>query len=247
MSHVIAAPEMVIAAADDLAGIGSTLGEATAAAAAPTTGIAAAGADDISAAIARVFGTYGQEFQSLGAHAEAFHQDFVNLLRSGAGAYLSTEVANATATAAAVSPYQTLVTNTAANLQNLGAAWAANPAPILRQIAVNQLGYAQLALNGIQGATLEVVGGLLGVGTGLHRSVQALAGGNFTGAARTAVEALSELTLIPQSPAIPFNTIEAEMWQRLTSAVRTGADLSIKFTPDPITVNLGLPWALAAY
>jgi hypothetical protein len=70
-----------------LAGIGAALGEATAAAAAPTTAIAAAGADDVSAAIVRVFGSYGHEFQAVGIQASAFHQDFVNLLKSGAGAY----------------------------------------------------------------------------------------------------------------------------------------------------------------
>jgi hypothetical protein len=48
MSFVIAATEMLEAAAQDLAGIGSNLGEATAAAAVPTTGLAAAGADEVS-------------------------------------------------------------------------------------------------------------------------------------------------------------------------------------------------------
>ena len=43
MSYVIAAPEMMAAAATDLGNIGSSLSEANAAAAASTTGVIAAG------------------------------------------------------------------------------------------------------------------------------------------------------------------------------------------------------------
>lgn len=45
MSFVIAAPEALVAVASDLAGIGSALAEANAAALAPTTALLAAGAD----------------------------------------------------------------------------------------------------------------------------------------------------------------------------------------------------------
>jgi hypothetical protein len=95
MSFVIAAPEFLETAAHDLAGIGSSLGEATGLAAAPTTGIAAAGTDEVSVAVAALFGNHGQEFQAIAARASAFHDQFVGLMKSGAGAYLSTELANA--------------------------------------------------------------------------------------------------------------------------------------------------------
>lgn len=95
MSYVITSPEFMTSAAEDLAGIRATLGEATAAAAAPTTGVAAAAADDVSAAIAKVFGSYGQEFQAVSGQATVFHDQFVNVLRGGAAAYVSTELANA--------------------------------------------------------------------------------------------------------------------------------------------------------
>jgi hypothetical protein len=52
MSYVIAAPEFVTAAAADLAGIGSSLGEANAAAAASTTRVITAAEDEVSTAIA---------------------------------------------------------------------------------------------------------------------------------------------------------------------------------------------------
>jgi len=93
-SFLVAVPEALQGAAQDLAGIGSTLSEATAGAAVPTTGIVAAAEDEISAAIAKIFGNYGQEFQALSAQAQAFHAQFANSLHAGAGAYLGTEIAN---------------------------------------------------------------------------------------------------------------------------------------------------------
>jgi hypothetical protein len=101
LSFVTTAPEMVTAAAGDLAGIGATLGEAAAAAAGPTTSVAAAAGDEVSTALSRLFGTYGQQFQALTAQATAFHDGFVRLLNEGAAAYLNAEVAN---TAAATDP-----------------------------------------------------------------------------------------------------------------------------------------------
>src|ERR1700757_3437712 len=111
VSFVVTAPEMMTAAAENLAGNASTLGEATAAAAGPTTGVAAAAADEVSIAISRLFGTYGQEFQAASAQAAAFHNEFVSLLNGGAAAYLSTEIANAeqSLTTAVNAPAQTLV------------------------------------------------------------------------------------------------------------------------------------------
>lgn len=74
MSFVVAAPEVVVAAASDLAGIGSAIGAANAAAAVPTMGVlAAAAGDEVSAAIAKPFGAYGQEYQAVLAQVEAFH------------------------------------------------------------------------------------------------------------------------------------------------------------------------------
>ncbi|WP_156764908.1 PE family protein, partial [Mycobacterium sp. 1081908.1] len=60
MSYVIATPDLVQSAAQDLAGIRSSLAEAAASAAGPTTGIATAAQDEVSVAIASMFGNFGQ-------------------------------------------------------------------------------------------------------------------------------------------------------------------------------------------
>ena len=95
MSFVTAAPELVQAAAQDLAGIRLSLIEASASVAVPTTGVVPAAADEVSAGVAALFGNFGQEFQAASAQAQAFHAEFVNAMNAGAAAYVSTEAANA--------------------------------------------------------------------------------------------------------------------------------------------------------
>ena len=95
MSFVVAAPDMVQTAAEDLAGIRSVPAEAVTTFAAPTTAVAPAAGDEVSAAVAKMFGDFGKEFQSLSAHAQAFHAEFADVIDAGAGPYLSTEIATA--------------------------------------------------------------------------------------------------------------------------------------------------------
>ncbi|AMC63916.1 PE-PGRS family protein Wag22 [Mycobacterium tuberculosis variant africanum] len=83
MSFVIAVPETIAAAATDLADLGSTIAGANAAAAANTTSLLAAGADEISAAIAALFGAHGRAYQAASAEAAAFHGRFVQALTTG--------------------------------------------------------------------------------------------------------------------------------------------------------------------
>jgi hypothetical protein len=177
MSFVIATPEMVTTAAQNLASIHSTLNEANTAAAGPTTAVVAAADDEVSAGVAALFGAFGQEYQAVSSHAQPFHEQFVKLLNGGAGAYVSTEVANAeqalqnavstpartllgdssirtgaaAATGAAASsaatgvtgsgggPYESLITNTAANLQRLGHTWTNVTAPGLLRAGLPNL------------------------------------------------------------------------------------------------------------
>ncbi len=105
MSFVVAQPDLVAVAAKDLVGVGSTLSQTNSAAAAHTTQLVAAGADEVSAAVAAFFGAHAQEYQAVSAQAAVFHQQFVQALNAGAGAYAGAEAANAAATA---NPWQVL-------------------------------------------------------------------------------------------------------------------------------------------
>ncbi len=95
VSFLVVAPQLLASAAADLESIGSALNEAHVAAAVPTTGLVAAGADEVSAAVAALFAGHGQQFQAFSAQASVFHQQFVQALSSGAGSYLAAEAANA--------------------------------------------------------------------------------------------------------------------------------------------------------
>jgi hypothetical protein len=96
MSLLIAAPEAMSAAATDVANIGSAISAAHMAAAPPTVAVIPAAADEVSSSIAHLFSQHAQEYQALAGQAEAFQQQFVQHLTSGAHSYASAEAANAT-------------------------------------------------------------------------------------------------------------------------------------------------------
>jgi PE family len=91
MSFVVAAPEALVTAASDLAGIGSAISTANAAAVGPTTGVLAAAADEVSEQLATLFSEHAVGFQQLSTQVAAFHEQFVQALGAGAGAYAAAE------------------------------------------------------------------------------------------------------------------------------------------------------------
>ncbi|MEK0685628.1 PE family protein, partial [Mycobacterium ulcerans] len=98
MSFVNVAPQQLSAAAAEVAGIGSAVSTASRAAAAPTMGLLAAGADEVSVGIAALFADHAQEY-------EVVLEEFLDGLQGGSGrtldaaakAYASAEAASAAA------------------------------------------------------------------------------------------------------------------------------------------------------
>jgi PE family len=97
VSFLFAAPEELVAAASNVAGIGSTLSTANAAASVPTTGVVASAADQVSAQVAALFSEHGLGYQQVSAQIAKFHEQFVQTLSAGANAYAAAE-ANAVQT-----------------------------------------------------------------------------------------------------------------------------------------------------
>ena len=91
-SFVNVVPEELASASEQLSGIGSSIKEAASAAAPSTTSVVAAAEDEVSAAISKLFGGYGQEFQALSAQAGLFHSSFLQTLTSGGNAYAAAEI-----------------------------------------------------------------------------------------------------------------------------------------------------------
>lgn len=91
MSLLVVAPEWLTSAAAELQSIESALNAANAAAAVPTTGLAAAAADEVSTAVATLFAGLGQEYQAISTQLSAFQQQFALTLNSSAGSYAAAE------------------------------------------------------------------------------------------------------------------------------------------------------------
>jgi len=97
MSYVTALPAMMASAAGDLHSIGSAVAAGNMAAAAPTTGVVPAAADEVSALTAAHFAAHGALYQAVSAQATAVHELFVSTLATSAGSYAATEAAAAAA------------------------------------------------------------------------------------------------------------------------------------------------------
>ncbi|HET9876089.1 MAG TPA: PE family protein [Mycobacterium sp.] len=95
MSFVTADPESLTAAATSLSGIGSAISAQNAAAAAPTTGVIPAAADEVSALVAAQFASHAEMYQAISAQATAIRQLCVDTLAASAGSYAAAEAANA--------------------------------------------------------------------------------------------------------------------------------------------------------
>ncbi len=94
MSFVTAQSPALMAAATKLQHLGTAMAAQNAAAATPTTDVAPAAADGVSALQAMQFSAYGTWYQQVSQQAEAIHQMLVNTLGSNAGSYGETESTN---------------------------------------------------------------------------------------------------------------------------------------------------------
>ncbi|WP_036365597.1 PE family protein, partial [Mycobacterium asiaticum] len=132
MSFVLLAPDIFETAAANAAQIGSAVLTGNLAALAPTTALAAAGTDEVSAAIAALFGDYAGEYQAAAAQAATYHEQFVATLSASAASYASTEAAivasiqgaAATLDTSLASGFQTLVYGP---IHTAGNAWISSP------------------------------------------------------------------------------------------------------------------------
>ena len=97
MSFLTAVPAELAAAAAQLGAIGSALAAQNAGAAAPTTAIAPAAADQVSILQSGIFTAYGALYQQIAAEAQAIQEQFVQTLGLSSGTYEASEAANAVA------------------------------------------------------------------------------------------------------------------------------------------------------
>jgi hypothetical protein len=95
MAYLVSAPELLATTAADIGKIRSALTDANANAAGRTTALVAAAKDEVSEAIAKLFGGYGQQYQGLLTKAATFHDEFTRLLAGAGSTYANAEATNA--------------------------------------------------------------------------------------------------------------------------------------------------------
>ncbi len=96
------------------------------AAAIPTTEVMAAAADEVSGAIAALFGANAQEYQAAAAQAATFHEQFVRALSEAGASYASAEATIVTGLSSTVADgFQTAVYGP---IRAAGQAWISSPA-----------------------------------------------------------------------------------------------------------------------
>src|SRR6185437_1297222 len=163
MSMLHTVPQLIADAAGDLAGIGSTITEANAAASGATTGLLPAAADEVSGAIAALFAGHGQAYQALGAQLARFHDQFVALMTSGAAQYASAEAANASPLGGLLQGVEHSEIGFEGNL--VGRELAFNHALVANEVGLEtQIFHTDSALNGVINRSFNVGNLLLGTG-----------------------------------------------------------------------------------
>ncbi len=141
MEYLVTAPDILATTAADVGEIGSAITDAKANAAGPTSGLIAAAQDEVSQAIAKLFGGYGQQYQAALTKAAAFHDDFARALAAAGNTYAQAE-SNAAAflTGGTSSAVNTLSTSTVTGFANpsaqqvvaliMGGTWNPYPDPV---------------------------------------------------------------------------------------------------------------------
>lgn len=172
MSFLFIAPDMLETAATDLAQIGSVLRAGL-----PPAELAAAAADEVSTAIAAVFGNHAQQYQAAAAQAASFHEQFVANLGVAAASYADAE-------AAVADGFQTFLYGP---VHAAGNAWIASPLgqalnPIINVPTGLLFGRAVIG-HGVTGTAANPDGGAGGLlfgdgGTGYSPTAGTVSGGS---------------------------------------------------------------------
>ncbi|QLL06952.1 PE domain-containing protein [Mycobacterium vicinigordonae] len=174
MSSVVVAPDILESAAAEIARIESAVRSGNLAALIPTMQLATAAADEVSAAIAVLFGGHAQQYQAAAAVAAGYQRQFIPSLAAAAAAYRGAEAA----------AFQTLLYTP---LHEAGQAWINSPYgqaldPFINAPTVALFGRGLIG-NGAAGTAWSPAGGAGGIlfgdgGTGYSPTTGTIAGGN---------------------------------------------------------------------
>jgi hypothetical protein len=243
-SYVTAAPELVAAAATDVADIGSSLREANAAATAPTTAVAAAAEDEVSSAIASIFSGHGQAFQALSAQAAAFHAQFVRTLNAAGKAYSSAEAAGSGALQSTVShataaePLNISVAFAGKTLIQMGSAHASSSA-VSAAIAVGANSVAKVDSDYCLAAAIGANNAA--DATGNVRNVAVALGGTSNVASAAGIGNIAIVDGGTLNKAVATGDVNVAVVSRLSNAsaiASQGSHQVVIKAPDPVNLSI---------
>lgn len=200
MSFVTIQPEDLASAAGSLQGIGSSLSAENAAAAGPTTGVAPAGAEEVSALLAAQFSAYGSLYQEVSAQAAAIHEMLVNTLNANAQSYADTEAANAAAGQSPTGFIGELIKALGSNamVTNLGGGGSTAMMYIPSSLLPSMIGFLTAGGTNAGGATAPGLGALLAPGGALS-TLGGLGGGLGAASSAAAVAPAATGAVVPAS------------------------------------------------
>jgi hypothetical protein len=168
---------MLETAAADAAQIGSAVRAANLSAVTPTTEVAVAGTDEVSAAIAALFGAHAQEYQAAAAQAATYYEQFVRTMSAAAASYAGTEATIAMSMQEALGAVNAPIHVLGSPIGTVGEAWINSPFGRVLDPIIN--------------APTEVLFGrdLIGNGVGSHGGTggQALLGTGGSGGNQTPI------------------------------------------------------------
>jgi hypothetical protein len=140
MSYVLAEPQALVSIAADIDELGSTITAVNGDAAVPISRLAAAAGDEVSEAVAKLFGAYGQQYQAVAARATAYHSEFTRALAAAGSEYATAEadaralLAGSTATQTANSLMSPMTSPLTGNVVAVVMGGSGNPLPDMKYV-----------------------------------------------------------------------------------------------------------------
>lgn len=166
MTSFVAAPQMMVSAATEVAGMRETLDAAHTGAAGQITGLAAAAEDEVSIAIKTLFSDFAGAYLTASAQASTFQAEFTRMLNVSATAFSGAEAAGASSLAHAFGAVPTAVAGSAANIA-LIMGGSGEPIPTAQFIEANMQRFISQFFPGFNPQALFTPEGNYGLYTGV--------------------------------------------------------------------------------
>ncbi|MUL49930.1 hypothetical protein FZI85_29115 [Mycobacterium sp. CBMA293] len=146
-----------------------------------------------------------------------------------------------------ISAWVQVLTASFNNLSALGQQVAADPAPILKQIIINQLGYANTTVSGLSSAGSSLVTALQALPPAFGQAGQQLAAGDISGGINTVYQAVVSLVIGPGFALLGSGMLDipGKIAQNITNVVKLAPNILIGVGFSALSLGLSVESAFA--